>query len=169
MPPFSSNQKTFNTEKLAFMSAMALGGLGAILYLAGVCIQQINSNNSLRNSAAAKAGTVPASTAAAFETQWYHTAYYIVVVISFGILSMLSTFAEHRTTLLAFLAIGFVYLTDDLQFYITSARAESGFVSSPPSFTAGGPVAAAAGCVFMILSWFYMLVYSAGSPLFSKK
>lgn len=92
-----------------------------------------------------------------------------MVLVAFGILAMLSTFPDHRTAVLAFLTIGFVYLTDDIQGHINASRAETGVVSSPPTFTAGGPVAAAAGCVLMVVSWFYMIVYSAGSPIFPKK
>jgi hypothetical protein len=149
-----------------------LGAIGAILNLAGNSIMQSNINNIINRLPSPKGSAAFAvSTGAAsklMDIQWFHTFYYIAVVIAFCALAMHSSFDQHRMTLMAFLAIGFVYLTTDLQLYIVSARAESelpvGALSRVKYYTAGGPATSFAGCIVMVLAWFYMMIFTGGMP-----
>jgi hypothetical protein len=141
-----------------------LGAIGAILNLAGNSIMQANLNKILTASKGSAASAAPTGALInILDTQWFHTFFYIAVLIAFFVLAMRSSFDQHRMTLIAFLAIGFVYLTSDMQLYIVSARAESGLVSAK-NYTAGGPAASFAGCFFMVLAWFYMMIFTGGMP-----
>jgi hypothetical protein len=146
------------TENLSTLIVVLFAVFGAFLNFVGICIQQSNLNN-VRNSFSFS--TVAASNL--MDTQWFHIFYYIAVLIAFCALAMHSSFDQHRMTLMAFLAIGFVYLTSDMHLYIVSARAESG-LSSVKNYTAGGPAASFAGCFFMVLAWFYMMIFTGGMP-----
>ena len=165
-PQSEEQQKnTFNREKLTNLIVVAFAIFGAFLNFVGVCILQSNSNK-LSRTIPSGFGSVAVSSSVdhAFDTQWYHTFYYVAVLVAFCVLSMLSSFPDHKMTLMAFLAIGFVYLTDDMQGYISSARAESALVSSTVNFTSGGPATAFTGCFFMVLAWFYMMIFTGGMP-----
>jgi hypothetical protein len=138
-----------------------LGAIGAILNLAGNSIMQANINKILTASKGSAASTGALSNI--LDIQWFHTFFYIAVLIAFFVLAMRSSFDQHRMTLIAFLAIGFVYLTTDMHLYIVAARAESG-LSSSENYTAGGPASSFAGCFFMVLAWFHMMIFTGEMP-----
>ncbi len=160
----STSNFSSTAEKLIHVLLLAFAIFGAFLNLAGLSILQNNSNLVERNAQRFGSVAVSSSLSHAFDTQWYHTFYYVAVLVAFCVLSMLPSFSDHKMTLMAFLAIGFVYLTDDMQGYISSARAESALVSRTVNFTFGGPATAFTGCFFMVLAWVYMMMYTGGMP-----
>jgi lysylphosphatidylglycerol synthetase-like protein (DUF2156 family) len=156
----------FGTEKLMNLIVVLFAVFGAFLNFVGICIQQANSNRlNTRVTFVGVGGTVSTGSVAnnIFDEQWYHTFFYIAVLIAFCVLTMVTNFDQHRMTMMAFLVVGFVYLTDDLNRYIIRARAEEG-VSSSDNFTQGGPGTSFTGCLFMTFSWFYMMIFTGGMP-----
>ena len=153
-------------EKLTNLIVVLFAVFGAFLNFVGVCIQQANSNRiNTRVTFVGAGGAVSTASVATnvFDDQWFHTFFYIAVLVAFCVLTMVSTFDQHRMTMMAFLAIGFVYLTNDMHKYIVRARAEEG-VSSSANFTQGGPATSFTGCLFMIFAWFYMMIFTGGMP-----
>jgi lysylphosphatidylglycerol synthetase-like protein (DUF2156 family) len=118
-------------RKSTTLAVILLAVLGAFLNFIGVCINHAKgrSNNAL----------------------WYHTFFYIAVLIAFCVLTMVTSFDQHRMTMMAFLAIGFVYLTDDLNSQYDNVH-QSSYATS---FT---------GCLFMTFAWIYMMIFTGGIP-----
>ena len=166
-PKAETHKKDCAMEKLMTLSSLAFASFGALLNLVGVCILQSNLN---RATKLLPASIVSSRSYHLYDTQWFHTFFYIAVIIVFGVISMMGKIADHRLTLMAFLTIGFVYLTVDMGGFIDGTRSESG-ISGNSNFTVGGPATAFAGCFFMILAWFAMIIQTGGipsGPFFSK-
>jgi len=114
------------------LAVILFAALGALLNFIGICIKQARKG--------------------AARELWFHSFFYMAVLLAFSILAMVITIDQHRLTMMAFLGIGFVYLTSDINSHIDSVRYHS---ENATSFT---------GCLFMIFAWFYMMIFTGGMP-----
>jgi len=91
--------------------------------------------------------------------------YYIGVLIGFSRHVKKSTFDQNRMTMMAFLAIGFVYLSFDIQLsiFFLSAVNSSDSIANKQIATAGSATSLA-GCLITIISWTYLMIRTGEIP-----
>ena len=87
--------------------------------------------------------------------------YYIGVLIGFSRHVKKSTFDQNRMTMMAFLAIGFVYLSFDIQLSIFLILAG---ISRDSEIATAGSATSLAGCLITIISWTYLMIRTGEIP-----
>jgi hypothetical protein len=138
-----SPSSMISIQKLLPLVTCGVAAFGAFLNFVGVCIMQSNLDKVVKGSHS-------------LDINWFHTFFYIAVIVAFSLMSYFAKM-EHRLTVLSFLIIGFVFLTDDMNGYIAGARIEDASTGNS-NYTYGGAATAFSGCFFMIFPFIAMIV-----------
>jgi hypothetical protein len=140
------------SSMMIFNNVSALAIISWIIYSTGVVgVLSVNSLAALMR---------PKFTAFRLTEPVYHIVYYAFIIIGFIVVTRIPGLASYRLAVMAFLAIGFNYLTSDMVWSIDAYRSERFLMDddhgeySPKNASS----AALAGTSLLIVAWIGMIV-----------
>jgi hypothetical protein len=150
-----NSSSTENGKTLPYIF-LAVSALGWFLQFVGLIVLQTKINEILADFTVPVVGTGVLSTG----VLWFHTFFYLSFVL---LLSWMTHYdieaASHRLNLIVFLGIGFVFITSDMEKYLSFVPYQS---FTQVAVLANGGNLGFAGTFFLMLGWLWMILSIGG-------